>query len=206
MMFALALLLAMPAPDDDLTVIAEQVVRCGVDRAQVKVSDPATTLRGPIADIEIATPSAALSDGHLACLVPLATAGNFFTFTDPAAGCRFRPLAYAAWRAERRSESRKWLADHGMLDRLPGYDPAHQSMADFARTLRALCGVAGGVTVETGAEVIRLMTPDNGNDPAGRDSFDCLFSAATHINGDPPKYTVVVVFNPESRNPAGVHP
>jgi len=201
-MIALVLLLAAIAPDDGPeAAVADQVIRCGIDRTRVSVTDGAYAGDTPIADIAIATPDSALTRDQLDCLVRLATAGNWIRFGDPAAQARFDPLAGVALPKARLLEARQWLTDHHLLDRLPSYDPARDTLADIAVSLRALCGITGGVTLKAEGNALTLMGPDSNADEAGLASYKCLHSAAIVVSADPQRFYVSVVFNGAARHP-----
>ena len=176
-MIALALLLAALAPEESL---ADQVAACGVDRAQIRVEQDAH-LQAEIATI--ATPDAALTEDLLGCLVDLAVTGYFIEFADPMVTARFTPQVNATSRRVAVHAARLWLANRGLLQKLPFYDPEAQTLPQFTQALEAMCGIAPGTRLKPlGAHTVTFVGLDkSGDDPA----LQCLFNAVVAADTDP---------------------
>jgi len=176
-MIALALLFAALAPDDGL---ADQIAHCGIARDQIAVryedglQDETAT---------IATPAAVLTGNQLNCLAGLAMSGRVFVFADPAAQKRFDPVIATADRKAATAEARQWLADDGVLDRLPVYDPARQTLAEFGVSLESLCGLPAGAALRATGKFLILAPPaDPEPSEAELARFQCVISASIAAN------------------------
>ena len=190
-MSALALLLVMLSPQEDL---ADKIVRCGIDRAHVKVRHE-ELLQDDTAIIS--TPDAALTSDHLACLVGLAMGGGLFALADPAAQARFDPLIKASDRAAADSMAREWLSARGLLEKLPVYDPGRQTLAQYAVSLEALCGLGPGqgLGVTAGNAFLFVAPGLLGLDEARLETFQCLVSAAIAADLEPKGVTFGFIGN-----------
>lgn len=193
-MIALALLLATLEPDED---IADRVVRCGVDLARVSVEEIGISPDGPFSEIHITMPDSAVTSDHLACLVGLAMAGHMIIFSDDATQSRFDPLDAAAWKKATEIRARDWLASHELLERLPVYDPAWQSVAAFATALETYCHAAPGTLTVTRDGMLLLAAPGGQSAAAAQADFECLFNAATIAGRSTEAYGLVVLGNRE---------
>jgi len=196
-MLAFSLLLAMLAPDDGL---ADQIAHCGIARDQIT-----TRYEDMLQDetATIATPGPALTAPQLKCLVALTMSGRIFAFTDPAAQARFDPLLRASGRQAAQREARQWLADHGLLGKLPAYDPARQSLADFGVSLEALCGIPPGTRLRAfNADTLSFIPPANLDlDDASVTAFSCIVSATMGSNLEERGVTVGFIGNEQAGGP-----
>jgi hypothetical protein len=193
-MIALALLLAMLAPEDD---VVDRVARCGVDRARISVESEGST--GFY--VAISSPNSALSRKQLACLYDILSIREgpyFFVFADPAVAKRFDHLSLTKNFEILRDEAREWLASRGLLDRLPAFDPERQTLGEFAGSLERMCDVAPGsrLKIEPGNRLTIAPSPTAMSDEAGTAVFDCLFNAMLAANDDLRLYTVDLVASP----------
>jgi hypothetical protein len=127
-MIALALLLAALAPEDSL---ADQIVRCGLVREAIAADD------APFPHVTVAGEA---TDAQLDCVAAIWTRVPRVRFSDAAVQARFLPRYTDAAQRRAVAESRAWLANVQLLDGLPRFDPAHQSLAGFALALERLCG------------------------------------------------------------------
>lgn len=194
-MIALALLLATLAPDDG---IADQIAHCGVARSQIE-SRYEPDLQDETATI--ATPGPALTESQLKCLVGLTLSGRILAFIDPAAQARFDPLFQVAARKAASQEARQWLAEHGLLDKLPVYDPARQTIAEYGASLESLCGVTPGTRLKaSGANRLVFVPPANLDfDDAGSTAFQCIISAAFVADPEEKRFTLGIIGNEATR-------
>lgn len=189
-MLTLALLLALATPDDGL---ADQIAHCGIALDQISVRHE-DVMQDDVATI--ATPAAALTTPQLSCLAALSMSGRVFAFSDPAAQKRFDPLVEAASRKAAIVEARQWLTDHGLIDRLPIYDPKRQPLAQFSVSLEALCDVMPGTRLRAhGNTMLELLPPANFDmSDVELTRFQCTISAS--IAADPRGlYTVGFIGN-----------
>ena len=166
---------AQPLPEMDDTATpraaAERVMRCGVGPVAVK-SRPELDR-----DVLVVTASAPLSEDQIVCIDK---AASFYDVELPAADQpRFDRTREARAAAYLAGEGRKWLATHGLLDRLPAYQPGATGDADFAHKIEALCHAKGALSSGYG---LHTLNPDWTNVQVGKfdpnDSFACLLNAA----------------------------
>lgn len=140
LMIALALL----AADDDATVRDAIVTRCEipVERIGIEADEPndirIVTIRG----------AAPLSDAQLDCFgtVVAEAAALAPSFEDEALGKHYARVA-----------GRSNLMSMGLLERLPVFDPARDTLRRFARKLERLCKVRPGTMLEADDGNIHLL-------------------------------------------------
>lgn len=167
---------AQPAPamHDNATpqVAAKRVMRCGVGSVSVKFEPELDW------DVLVVAANGPLSDDQIVCIEK---AGSPYVVELPVVD---QPRFNRA-REERAARSmatgaRKWLAAHGLLDRLPAYKPGATGDADFAHKIEALCHAQGALSSSYG---VHTLSPDWAKAESGKSNpsgpFACLWIAAS---------------------------
>jgi len=124
-----------------LAHLAAAVLRCGIPSSDVEIS-----YEDYLQSEEIRVRTSTLTDSQINCLDTLRRAPPFpiVTFTADIAAIRDAEITASRYR----EESREWLRQRGLLDRLPNFDPAKEAHLQFARRLEAFCGVRPGAAFE----------------------------------------------------------
>lgn len=127
-------------------VAAKRVADCGVGAVTVR----ADTDLG--ADVLVVEGSEPVSDQQLACINK---AASFYDVELPSsAQPRFDAIRDAVSAALMASEARKWLKAHGLLNRLPKYEPGVTDDAEFGRKVEKLCSAEGALQSQYGPHTL----------------------------------------------------
>jgi hypothetical protein len=131
--------------------LTASVERCGIPRSEFEVS-----YEDYLRSEEIRVMSSSLDDETIQSLKAIERAAPFpiVTFVDPDVSRRSWELTAEHYKAE----SREWLRQQGLLDRLPLYDPDLESPMQFARRLEEFCGIQPGSVFEMN-EQLNVITP-----------------------------------------------
>jgi hypothetical protein len=134
-----------------LEQLTTAVERCGIPRAEFEIS-----YEDYLQSEEIRVLSPSLDDEQIASLQKIERSPPFaiVTFTTADVSARASTLSAERYRAE----SREWLRQRGLLDRLPQFDPDEEDPMQFARRLEEFCGIELGAVFEMN-EQLRMITP-----------------------------------------------
>lgn len=151
-----------------------KLVRCGIKAAQLRTETDAASGQH---SVFIVTPAARITAPTYICLARASMEdGAPVDFDDPEA----TQLFWRSHDAANREFSREKMEQAGLMARLPRYDPAKQSLAEYAGLLDKLCGIAPGKGfIVSGPAWLTVLNPMY----AGSDAPPpCLLDAASASN------------------------
>lgn len=159
-------------------VALQQVVACGFATAQVKSDD---MLQEDVIDI----PSVAtIGDGQLECVARASIRTSYYVIFPAPTKDAYQAIYWRLSREQAKVDARAWLAQRGLLDHLPVYDPQKSDIAAFARTLENLCGEKAAHALKPMGEMVTFDEDVLLAGSMDQDSFWCLTNAAT-VSGYP---------------------
>ncbi|MEA3061450.1 MAG: hypothetical protein QOJ94_1231 [Sphingomonadales bacterium] len=174
---ALFLLAARPAealPSAEET--ARQVAACGFSPGSLTVRDD-PLLEEDVVIVRAAGPPP--DESRLACAARASLAASVIVEFEPERVHRLYLRAYsAAMRARDLAEARAWLADRGLLVRLPEWNGKRGDLAVAGGAIERLCGLEPGSRLirRRGILTVRTDVIDGGR--LSPDDFLCLTRAA----------------------------
>ncbi|QIG79222.1 hypothetical protein [Stakelama tenebrarum] len=178
MMLAAAALLMMTAPVAGQDAQHHSDVSQAIERCGVAPADYGADYVEALEETVFVFSSASYDADRIACLVvvSLDSDGEFY-FEDATVSRLFaeeyaRQSAAAAHRM-----ARAWLAERDMLNSLPSYDPAHDSLADFAERMEAFCKLERRGTLIARDGYLTLDLDVMQRDSASEDEMTCLVNA-----------------------------
>lgn len=159
-------------------VALQQVVACGFGTAQVKSDD---MLQEDVIDI----PSVAtIGEGQLECVARASIRTSYYVIFPVPTKDAYQAIYWQLSREQAMVDARDWLAQRGLLDHLPVYDPQKSDIAAFARTLENRCGVKTAHVLKPIGEMATFDEDVLLAESMDQDSFWCLTNAAT-VSGYP---------------------
>ena len=149
-------------------VAAERVADCGMGAVTVR-SDAEL-------DVLVVAGSAPVSDQQLACIDK---AASFYDVElPPSAQSRFNAIREARSAALMASDARAWLKAHGLLGRLPRYEPGVTDDEVVGRKIEKLCRADGALRSRQGPHALSPeWTVRHASDAGSKDGpLDCLLN------------------------------
>jgi len=150
-------------------VASRRVAACGAGAVVIRTD--------AVLDVDIlVVTAAAVSDAQLICVEK---AASFYPVEfPPSVQPRFDAVREARSTALMAAEGRKWLKDHGLLDRLPTYRPGVTDDEMFRREVEQLCGTQEARRSTDGPHAIDREWPrQRGTDAwSGDESMACLLN------------------------------
>ncbi len=170
------------------TQITDRITHCGVPLARVIIRAD-RDLQEDVIAIASGSP---LSEAELACIARASLAAlTYVEFDDADQQKRYDAVYHPIEDSDGVTKARAWLGAHGLLTKLPSYDPTRQSLAAYGHELEALCGIPrGAVLVAIGSTLTirhNLLEPITDKPFHGALSdaqLECLLyaSAASNMN------------------------
>jgi hypothetical protein len=157
----------------------ERVSRCGLGRPKLRydsdLQEDLLMLRG----------QTRATDGQLACIDK---AAEYFLVEMPLAlQWRFDAIRRVRLDAQMNALARKWLSTHGLLARVPAYQPGKGDDAAFARSLEQLCGPEASGALKSSGDAYTLdpeWLQQQARDHPDGDAPTCLLNVA-FVSGFP---------------------
>lgn len=176
LLIAAALALQMPPQGAAVPqAVGDRLSKCGIARSAVTwgvdeiFGEPQAVIAGG---------SEHFPDSMLLCAMNAGMEGNHSTrFADEAADGRAQALRQARWEAELRQGARAWLAERNLLERLTDHDPEQETLAAYARSMEALCGVAPGAVLAADEPGMLTLHGIVADPIEPDDRFTCLANA-----------------------------
>ena len=166
-----------PAAFDRITpeLAAKRAAECGLAAVSLSYDDLLQSNVLTLADAATAT------DGQLACIEMAASYHH--VKLPPHLEPRFDAIREARWSAVSLTAHREWLAERGLLDKVPRFVPGVTDKAAFAREVEKLCGprAAGALQSRFGDHVIStdwLLNLPMSFKPKDLEPFSCLLAVA----------------------------
>lgn len=157
-------------------VAAARVSKCGVGSVTVRADAELDS------ETLVLAPTAPITSEALACIDK---AASFYDVELPlAAQAQFNAIREARAASWMVAESKKWLAAHDLLARLPAYTPGVTNDADFAHKIEALCKADGALSSSYGAHTLNPDWMRQRELTENEDTMDCLLASTSYTNFD----------------------
>jgi hypothetical protein len=168
------MLAATPPPPSFLS--AEQtiarIVGCGVPADAIRIDDEPELQE----DVVRVRPIGAIADDRLLCVARASLASAYYVFFEDSIQAHYWSLYWELHTEASRIAARQWLAERGLLEKLPTYDPKGD-LAAYARRLERICGIKRGTFLEARGGDLTIEPPKNRRDWPTNDAVICLSNA-----------------------------
>ena len=168
-----------PSPSVTSPLVARQaVVTCGVAASDVQIKFDRTLQE----DVITVSSSGRPSDEQFACIATASLRSVYYvTFSRPKEQASYNRIYYRLADEKDHADSRRVMADHDLLSRLPAYNPAKGDLRAYAGQLELLCGISPGSVLALATPTL-LTSKVSGLETIKDDQFGCLTSAIAASN------------------------
>jgi hypothetical protein len=151
---------------------AQRVAACGFNDVWPKFDD---TLQEEV--IEVRNGSA--TEEQLRCVAEVSLLAQYYVVFPDSVNQVYQPLYWSLAEEKDLADAKAWLAEKGLLSRLPRYEKDKTDSTAFARSLEAMCGPKASGALEPLNGMATFNADALGSEKMDDETFRCLISAAT---------------------------
>jgi len=196
-----ALLLAMPAAAQealDPAVATAALTDCGIAPQRIEASKEHAERRLPL----VVNGNGAVDETVLECVARFETMNIdtvFVVFEDRKTASRYSSITAPMTPLTSPRSARAWLAERGLLDRLPLYHPTRDTTASYAERIETLCAITpSGLLIGADGYITfdfeRIKT-----NPPDEEQFSCIVNAVAASNLG--QFSIFLGFVEDETNP-----